>query len=95
MPVKHSTTVSAGDLITSAGWNADHILTDLLPLTTGAYSIGSPTLKWLNAYIETIFAGDLVLSKGWRISEEEDGIYVYKAGRKYKIKLEEVPVDEA
>jgi len=51
MPVKHSTTVSAGDLITSAGWNADHILTDLLPLVSDVYSIGGPTLKWLNIYI--------------------------------------------
>jgi len=55
MPVKHSTTVSAGDLITSAGWNAEHILTDLIPLTSDTYSIGSPTMKWLNLYINKIY----------------------------------------
>ncbi|RLA85665.1 MAG: hypothetical protein DRG31_02340, partial [Deltaproteobacteria bacterium] len=60
------------------------------PNADASYDLGASDRRWNNIHCVTLYTGDIKLKYGWRLFEKEDGIYLEKDGKVYRIKIEEV-----
>lgn len=67
----------------------------ILPRSDNTYDLGSSSYRWRNLYAANIYTSDINLKHGWKLFEREDGIYLEKDGKVYKVVLEEVHDAEA
>ena len=63
---------------------------NLDPDSDASRNLGSANRRYNEVHCVTLYTGDIKLQYGWRLFEKEDGIYLEKDGKVYRIKIEEV-----